>query len=91
VALGIAGAVAYLASGVFVLLVLTLTAVPGAQTFVVIIKSILIVGWAAIGIWTILRFWRYRWQFVIGPPCAWAWMYLVAMLLEGRAYLSWGY
>jgi hypothetical protein len=89
--LGVVGALAYLASGALVLLVLVLTAKPGAESFVLGIKSVVIVGWAAIGIWTILRFWRYRWQFVIGPPCAWAWTYLVALLLQDRAYLNWGY
>lgn len=89
--LAIAAAIAYVVSGLFSLLVLVLTPEPGAEAFVFIAKAVLVVGWLAIGWWLLLDFWRGRWRFVAAPVAAWAWMYGLAMLMLGSAYLNIGY
>lgn len=82
---------AYLWSAMFVFVVWVLTAVPGFANEVLITKAVLTVGWLGIGLWTAAQFFRLRWRFVAGPPAAWAWMYAVGMLMQGRASLTIGY
>lgn len=85
------GALAYFWSALAVFLVWILTAVPGAESEVLILKAVSIIGWLGIGLWTAVQFFGVRWRFVAGPPAAWAWMYAVALLMQGRASLNIGY
>lgn len=89
VLLGVAGALGYLASGLFILLLSVMTPNPGAEAYVFLVKATAVVGWFAIGGWMLVKFAGFRWWFLAAPPGAWAWMYLAAMLLQ--ANLNFGY
>ena len=90
-ALGVIGALAYLASGPYVLLLAVLIPKPGTAEFVIAVKVVTGIVWAGIGIWTFFEFWRRRWRFLAGPPAAWAWTYGAAVFLQGSVVLNFGY
>jgi hypothetical protein len=91
VILGIAAILGFLASGLLGLFVLALTADPGHEQEVVILKAVLVGGWVAIGLWLLLDLLRWRLRAVAAPFAAWMWVYTMGSWLSSVAFLNWGY
>ena len=63
----------------------------GAGLFVPALKVAMIAGWASIVIWLLRELIRGRWRFVIAPFAAWAWVYLLALVLGRAGTVNIGY
>jgi hypothetical protein len=89
--LGLAAAVAFLASSVFLLLFVALTPYSDNDAaLLVVLKSVDVVGWLAIGLWLLVDWWHLRFRVLAPPVAAWMWTYLIAAASKGIGYLNWG-
>ncbi len=89
--LGIVSGLALLASGLLLILLLSLTPEPGAEPVVLILKGVALVGWLAIGGWLVGELLRARFRVVLAPIGAWLGLYLMATMLGTLGYLNIGY
>lgn len=89
--LGLAAGAAFLASGTLLLLFVALTPYHGNDAaLLVVLKSVDVVGWLAIGLWLLVDWWHLRFRVLVPPVAAWMWTYLIAAASNGIGYLNWG-
>ena len=89
--LGLAAALAFLPSGLLVLLGFVLTPRPGNEVALGILKLADFVGWFGIGGWLLVEWGRLRFRVVAPAAIAWAWGYLVVLFMRGFGFLNIGY
>ena len=88
--LGLAAAVAFLVSGLLLLLDLALTPKPGDEFALSVMKVIDVAGWIAIGIWLLADWVHVRLRVIAPPVVAWVWTFSLAASMSGLGYLNWG-
>jgi hypothetical protein len=89
--LALGAALAFLASVVPAVFVLSLTPNPGADAVVLVLKIVLASGWVLIGIWGTVDLVRGRWRGFLSVAAVWAWLWTLGSMLASSAYLDWGY
>jgi len=88
--IGLAAAVAFLVSGLVLLLDLALTPKPGDAYALSVMKVIDVAGWIAIGIWLLVDWVHVRLRVIAPPVIAWVWTFSLAASMSGLGYLNWG-
>ena len=88
--IGLAAAMAFLVSGLLILLDLALTPKPGDDSALSFMKMIDVAGWIAIGIWLVVDWMHVRLRVIAPPVVAWLWTLSLAASMSGLGYLNWG-
>lgn len=89
--LGLVAAVAFLYSGLLLLLGTALSPNAGNEAILLVEKVVDIVGWFAIGGWLLLDWLRSRARVIAAPVAAWLWTYVFAGLMSAIGFLNIGY
>lgn len=89
--LGLAAALAFVPSGLLVLLGFVLTPRPGNEVALGILKLVDFVGWFGIGGWLLVEWGRMRFRVVAPAAIAWAWAYVLLLLMTNVGFLNIGY
>ena len=88
--IGLAAAVAFLVSGLLLLLNLALTPKSGDEFALSVMKVIDVAGWIAIGFWLLVDWVHVRLRVIAPPVVAWLWTLSLAASMSGLGYLNWG-